>query len=89
MPLINCKIHLELNSYLSTVFDTTFKITNSNLYVPIVTLTIKDNVELVKLIEKRFKRPVYWNEYQTRKESRNLDNNSLRVNILPRVNITN
>ena len=62
---------------MSTIADTTFKITNTKLYVPIVTLSSKDNVKLVKLLEEGFKRPVYWNEYQTKIESRNLDNSNL------------
>ena len=62
---------------MSTIADTTFKITNTKLYIPIVTLSSKDNLKLVKLWEERFKRPVYWNEYQTKIESRNLDNNNL------------
>ena len=81
MPLINCLIHLELNwtkdSVISAIADTTFKITNTKLYVPIITLSSKDNVKLVKLLEEGFKRPVYWNEYQTKIETRNLDNNNL------------
>ena len=68
MPLINCKIYLELdwvkNCVISSVAGvTTFKVTNTKLYVPIVTLSSKVNVKLVKLLEKGFKRPVYWNEY--------------------------
>ena len=62
---------------MSTIADTTFKITNRKLYVPIVTLSSKDNVKLVKLLEEGFKRPVYWNEYQTKIETRDLDNNNL------------
>ena len=62
---------------MSAIADTMFKITNTKLYVPIVTLSSKDNVKLVKLLEEGFKRPVYWNEYQTKIESRNLDNNNL------------
>ena len=81
MPLINCKIHLELNwskdCVMSTIADTTFKITNTKLYVPIVTLSSKDNVKLVKLLEEGFKRPIYWNEYQTKIETRDLDKNNL------------
>ena len=81
MPLINCKIHLELNwskdCVMSTIAATTFKITNTKLYVPIVTLSSKDNAKLVKLLESGFNRPVYWNEYQTKIETRNLDNNNL------------
>ena len=81
MPLINCLIHLELNwtkdSVISAIADTTFKITNTKFYVPIITLSSKDNVKLVKLLEEGFKRPVYWNEYQTKIETRDLDNNNL------------
>ena len=60
----------------SVVGVTTFKITNTKLYVSIVTLSSKDNVKLVKLFEGGFKRPVYWNVYQTKIETRDLDNNS-------------
>ena len=42
----------------------TFIITDANLYVPIVTLSSKDNVKLSKLLSKRFKRSIYWNEYK-------------------------
>ena len=80
MPLINCKIHLELNwtkdCVMSTIADTTFKITNTKLYVPIVTLSSKDNAKLVKLLEDGFNRPVYWNEYQTKIETKNLHKNN-------------
>ena len=74
IPLINCKIHLELNwskdCVMSTIANTTSKIINTKLYVPIVTLSSKDNVKLVKLLEERFKRPVYCNEYRKRNKSK-------------------
>ena len=83
IPLINCKIHLELNwsndCVMSTIANTKFKITNTKLYVaPIVTLSSKDNAKLVKLLEDRFNRPVYWNEYQTKIEAKEFDNNNLK-----------
>ena len=56
---------------------TWFKITNTKLYVPIVTLSSKNNAKLVKLLKDGFNRPVYWNEYQTKIEIRNLGNNKL------------
>ena len=62
---------------MSTIAATTFKITNTKLYVPIVTLSSKNNVKLVKLLEEGFKRPVYWNGYQTKIGSRSSDNNNL------------
>ena len=82
MPLINCEIHLELNwtkdCVMSTIANITFKITNTKLYAPIATLSNKENVKLVKVLEEGFKRPVYWKEYQTKIEPRNLDNNNLK-----------
>ena len=63
MPLISSKIHLELNwskdCVMSTITATTFKIKNTKLCVPIVTLSSKDNEKLVKLLEDGFNRPVY------------------------------
>ena len=71
MPLINCKIHLELNWNNNCVMygdnddaggnnrKTTFKITNTKLYVPVVTLSTKDNVNLTKQLNEGFKRSVY------------------------------
>ena len=69
---------------MSAVAATTFKITNTKWYVPIVTLSSIDNAKtikkLVKLLEEGFKTPVYWNEYQKKKkkiETRNLDGKNL------------
>ena len=42
----------------------TFTITDTNLYVPIVTLKIEDNAKLWKLLSKGFKRSIYWNKYK-------------------------
>ena len=57
------------------IADTAFKIRNTKLYVPIVPLTSKENVKLVKLLEE-FQRPFYWNEYQTKIETRDLSNDN-------------
>ena len=61
---------------MSTIADTTFKITNTKLHVPIVNLSSKDNAKLVKLFREGFNRPVYWNEYQTKIHTKDLDNNN-------------
>ena len=93
MPLINCKIHLELNWNNNCVMydadtyaggdnandrETTFQITSTKLYVPIVTLSTKDNVNLAKQLNKGFKRSVYWNEYKSKIETTVDDNNATR-----------
>ena len=71
MPLINCKVHLELNwiedCILSSAGDSAkFKIKNAKLHVPIVTLSTKDNVNLTKQLSEGCKRSVYWNSYLTK-----------------------
>ena len=60
MPLINYKIHLQLNwiedCILSSAGDSeNFQITDAKLDVPIVTLSTKDNVNLTKQLSDGFK----------------------------------
>ena len=43
----------------------TFALTDTKLYVPVVTLKTEDNVKLPKLLTKGFKRLVSWNKYKT------------------------
>ena len=69
IPLINCKTHFGLNWSKDCVMPniaggTTFQIKSTKLHVPIVTLSTKDNVNLTKPLNERFKRSVYWNEYK-------------------------
>ena len=64
MPLINYEIDLKLNWNEDCVMSniagaTTLKITNTKLYVPIVALSTKNNVNLTKQLNEGFKRPVY------------------------------
>ena len=88
MPLINCKIQLELNwnnncvMYVADTYaggdnannrETTFQITSTTLYVQVVTLSTKDNVNLAKQLNEGFKRSVYWNEYKSKMETKQAD----------------
>ena len=43
---------------------TTFSITDTKLYVPIVTLSTQDNAKLLEQLKSGFKRTVNWNKYQ-------------------------
>ena len=68
MPLINCKVELSLKWYENCTLSSagtaaTFTITDTKLYVPVVTLKIEDNAKLSKLLSEGFKRSVYWNKY--------------------------
>ena len=69
MPLINCEINLILTWSANCGISegnrvSTFAITDTNLYVPVVTLA-KDNVKLLQEFKSRFIRTVNWNKYNT------------------------
>ena len=72
MPLVNCKIDLELRWHKDCIISrvnaaagqaVSFMITNTKLYVPVVTLSTKDNNNLAKQLNDGFKRSIYWNQY--------------------------
>ena len=67
IPLINCKIHLELNWIEECVLSSAsvFKITDDKLHGPIVTLSTKGNVNETKQVSDGFERSVSWNNYRT------------------------
>ena len=44
-----------------------FKITNTNLYVPVVTLSTQENVKLLKQLESGVKRTINGNKYHSKK----------------------
>ena len=71
MPLINCKVYLELNWVEDCILSSgrnsaKFAITDAKLHVSIVTLSTKDSANLTKLINEGFKRSLYWNNCETR-----------------------
>ena len=81
IPLINCKILLELSwtknfAVSSVAKNKEFTITNAKLYVPIVTLLTDDNVKLTKQLSEGFKRSVYWNQYKTGTKTTNAGNSN-------------
>ena len=94
MPLINCKINLELNWSQNCVLathagaagadgiarDITFTITETRLYVPIVTLSNKDTSHLSKLLSEGFKRSVFWNKYHVKDDTQTaVGNNDFKI----------
>ena len=69
MPLINYEIIFILiwseNCVMSSANrETKFKITDTKLYVPVVTLTTQDNVKLLQQLKSGFKRTITWKKYQ-------------------------
>ena len=69
MPLTNCEISLDLtwskNCIISSAVGITeFKITDTKLFVPLLTLSTEDNLKLLKQLEHCCKRTANWNKYQ-------------------------
>ena len=66
IPLINCEINLILTwSSPCVITNSTgarrLKITDTKLYVPVVTLSTQDNAKLLQQLKSGFKRTVNWN----------------------------
>ena len=76
MSLINCEINLDLSMSEKCVIvpvtlanqGATFSITDTKLYVPIVILSIQDNVKLLKQLKSDFKRGINWAKYQSKNQ---------------------
>ena len=76
MPLINCEVELILNWSANCVIIYTdvanqvykFTITETNLYVPAVTLSTQDNAKLLPQLKSGFKRTISWNKYLPKPE---------------------
>ena len=67
MPLINCELKLILTWSKDCVITNStgegkFAITETKLYVPVVTLSTEDNVKLLQQLKSSFKRKINWNK---------------------------
>ena len=73
MPLINCEVNLIL-TWSSTCVITesngagSFAITDTKLYVPVVTLSTKENTKFLQQLKSGFKRVINWNKYLSKPE---------------------
>ena len=89
MPLINCKIKLNLTWKKECVLSNqdgaaVFIINDTKLYVPVVTLSKEDNKDFIKQQNKGFQRSIYWNEYKTKEINENADANVFKyINLDP------
>ena len=71
MPLINCEVERILNWSANCVIIytnvnnqvPTFAITETNLYLPVVTLSTQDNAKLLLQLKSGFERKISWNKY--------------------------
>ena len=69
MLLINYQINLILAWSKKCVLSndtktTTFAITDTKLYFPVVTLSTQNNAKLLQQLKSGFRRTINWNKYQ-------------------------
>ena len=70
MSLINCEVHLYLTWSRDCVITNStgagkFAITETKLYVPIVTLSTQDNAKLLQQLKSGFNRTINWNKHES------------------------
>ena len=70
MPIINYEVEFILTWYKNCVIssatgETKFTITETKLYVPVVTLSAEDNAKLLRQLKSNFKRKINWNKYES------------------------
>ena len=73
MPLINCEVNHILTWSSTCVItesngDGTFAITDTELYVPVGTLSTQENTKFFQQLESGFKRVINWNKYLSKPE---------------------
>ena len=89
MPLINCKIKLNLTWKKECVLSNqdgaaVFIVNDTKLYVPVVTLSKEDNKDFIEQQNKGFQRSIYWNEYKTKEINEDADANVFKyINLDP------
>ena len=69
-PLINCGVNFILPWSSDCVISSAngkrkFKMTDTKLYVPVVTLSNQDNAKLLQQLKSGFRRTINWNKYQS------------------------
>ena len=76
MPLINCEVNLILTWPSTCVIvasnpqnqNATFAITDTKLYIPVVTLSTPENTKFFQQLKSSFKRVINWNKYLSQPE---------------------
>ena len=64
--------------------DAVFIINDIKLYVPVVTLSKEDNKDFIEQQNEGFQRSIYWNEYKTKEQNEDADNNVFKyINLDP------
>ena len=88
IPLINCEVELVLTWFKNCVLMLIltfikliiqkmehFKITNTKVFVPVLTLSKENDIELLEQLKSGFKRTIKWNKYRSQMTIQPQNNN--------------
>ena len=86
MALISCENNTILIWYVNCVISdapviqaATFAITDTKLYIPVVTLSAEGNGKLIQQLKSGLKRIIHWNKYKSQTTTQ--DGYTLQINI--------
>ena len=68
-------VDADADSAIVAPSGTTFKITGTKLYVPVVTLSKGNNIKLLQKLKTGFKKTIKWNKYRSQMTIQNNNNN--------------
>ena len=69
------KVDADADSAIVAPSGATFKITDTKLYVPVVTLSKENNIKLLEKLKSGFKKTIKWNKYRSQMTIQNNNNN--------------
>ena len=66
---------VETREKIDTPTNAIFKITDTKLYIPVVTLSTKDDNNFLEQLKSEFKRTIRWNKYRSEMTNQTKNNN--------------
>ena len=81
--MVNCEIEFHLSwtkdcvliEHQNSITGVSFMITSTTLYVPVVTLSIKNNIKFLENLKQEFKITISWKKYRSEMPTQTKNNN--------------
>ena len=71
----NCVVNSDADAAIVAPWGTTFKIIDTKLHVPVITLSKENDTKLLKQLKTVFKRTIKWNKYRSQMTIQPQNNN--------------
>ena len=88
LPLINCDLlwtkDCGLIQHHNNIAGVDFVIASTKPYLPVVALSINDNIKFLEKLKQEFKRSMFWNKYRSEKTTQPKDINLVYMIVMQR-----